>query len=87
MTRLFSAAGFDAKRDIAGIVLNRWVYAYLNPQPGYFFGSDGKPAPREIIRRPHGRIAFGHSELYGHQNWSGAVEEGIGAVKKVMVWL
>ena len=87
MTRLFSAAGFDAKRDIAGIVLNRWVYAYLNPQPGYFFGSDGKPAPREIIRRPHGRIAFGHSELDGHQNWSGAVEEGISAVKKAMRWL
>jgi spermidine dehydrogenase len=87
MTRLFASAGFEAKRDVAGIILNRWVYAYLNPQPGYFFGRDGKQAPREIIRRPHGRIAFGHSELDGHQNWSGAVEEGIGAAKKIMVWL
>lgn len=76
MQRLFSSAGFDAKSDIAGIILNRWMYAYNNPQPGFYFGSNGKPAPRNIIRKRFGRIAFGHSELDGHQNWSGAIQEG-----------
>jgi len=33
-TDMFSSAGFDASRDIAGIILNRWGHAYLSPQPG-----------------------------------------------------
>ena len=31
---MFGAYGFDAKRDIGAIVLNRWGHAYLSPQPG-----------------------------------------------------
>jgi spermidine dehydrogenase len=46
LTEMFAATGFDAKRDIAGIVLNRWGHAYCSPQPGFFFGLDGKPLPR-----------------------------------------
>ena len=33
MTKMFAAAGFDAERDVAGIVLNRWGHAYISPQP------------------------------------------------------
>lgn len=84
MTKLFGSAGFDPGRDIAGIILNRWVNAYLNPQPGFYFGQDGKPAPRETIRKRFGRIAFGHSELNGHMNWIAAIEEGRSAARKVM---
>jgi spermidine dehydrogenase len=84
MTKLFGSAGFDPGRDIAGIILNRWVNAYLNPQPGFYFGQDGKPAPRETIRKRFGRIAFGHSELNGHMNWIAAIEEGRSATRKVM---
>lgn len=83
MVRLFSAAGFDPRRDIAGIILNRWVYAYLNPQPGFYFGMNGKTASRDVIRRRFGRIAFGHSELDGHQNWSGAITEGRRAYNQI----
>ncbi len=84
MNRLFGSAGFDPGKDIAGIILNRWINAYLNPQPGFFFGQDGKPAPREVIWKRFGRIAFGHSELNGHQHWIGAIEEGRSAARKVM---
>jgi spermidine dehydrogenase len=84
MIRLFGKAGFDPKKDIAGIILNRWLYGFLNPQPGFFFGRDGKPAPREVIRKRFGRISFGHSELSGHQNWTGAIDEGRRAAKQVM---
>ena len=41
---MFGKYGFDAQRDIAGIILNRWGHAYLSPQPGFFFGKDGQPA-------------------------------------------
>jgi spermidine dehydrogenase len=63
---MFAHAGFDAKRDIAAIILNRWGHAYLNPQPGFFFGSNGQPAPREVLRSaPFGRIAFANTDLAG----------------------
>lgn len=84
MMRLFGSSGFDSRRDIAGIVLNRWGHAYLVPQPGFHFGLNGKPAPREVVKTRSGRIAFGHSELEGHQHWIGAVSHGIRAAHQVM---
>src|SRR6202035_1226409 len=35
-TAMFETAGFEARRDIVGNVLNRWGHAYLSPQPGFF---------------------------------------------------
>lgn len=84
LRRLFSSAGFNARRDIAGIVLNRWGHAYVTPQPGFFFGKQGEPAPRDIIRRRLGRIAFAHSELGGLQSWWGAATEGKRALQQVL---
>ncbi len=84
MALLFGKSGFDPKRDVAGIILNRWGHAYVNPQPGFYFGVDGVPAPRSVIRERFGRIAFAHSELNGHQHWLGAVEEGQRAAKQVL---
>ena len=84
MRRLFSDVGFKAEKDIAAIILNRWTYAYLNPQPGFYFGKHDKPAPRDIIRKPFGRIAFAHAELNGHQHWVAAVEEGRRAAKQAL---
>jgi spermidine dehydrogenase len=31
---MFARSGFDAQRDIAGIILNRWGHAMVNAQPG-----------------------------------------------------
>ncbi len=84
MTTLFSEGGFDPARDIAGIVLNRWGHAYAVPGPGFRFGSGDTPAPPDVIREPFGRIAIGHSELRGHQNWTGAAAEGRRAVEAVL---
>jgi len=65
-TLMFGASGFDAHNDIAGIILNRWGHAYLSPQPGFFFGMNGQPAPRDILRaEPFGRIAFANTDLAG----------------------
>jgi spermidine dehydrogenase len=76
MNELFGSVGFDARRDIAGIVLNRWGHAFLAPAPGFFFGSEDQPAPSDVIRKGHGRIAFGHSELQGLMNMAGGIMEG-----------
>lgn len=81
MQRMFASGGFDARRDIAAIVLNRWGHALPMPPPGFFFGRGGEPAPRNILRTRFGRIAFGHSEL-GRMNWTGATIEGKRAMQQ-----
>ena len=76
MLRLFGASGFNPKRDIAAIVLNRWGHARLIEPPGFHFGLDGKPSPLERVRQGYGRISIGHSELNGAQHWGSALEYG-----------
>jgi len=82
---MFSSSGFDAKRDIAGIILNRWGHAYLNPQPGFFFGKDGKPAPSEVLRgAPFGRIAFANTDLAGIMDHRCSILEADRAVRQLL---
>ena len=83
-TKMFADYGFDAQRDIAGIIANRWGHAYVVSPPGFFFGKDGKPAPRDILRKRHERISFGHSELTGQQMWETAADEGERAAKQAL---
>ena len=80
MTRLFGDAGFDDRRDIAGLILNRWGHAYVNPGPGFMFGLHGKPSNSDVVRGGFDRIAFAAAELRGLQNFRGAVYESRRAV-------
>jgi spermidine dehydrogenase len=82
MTRLFGSAGFDARRDIAGIILNRWGHARLVQPPGFYYGRDGQSSAREVVARGYGRIAIGHSELGGHQSATGAMAQGQRAARQ-----
>jgi spermidine dehydrogenase len=78
---MFSGSGFDPKRDIAGAILNRWGHGFIVPPPGFYFGKEGKPAPRDVFRnQPFGRISFGHSDTNGEASAPGAIEEGNRAV-------
>ena len=83
MMKLFGASGFNPEKDIAGIILNRWGHAYSVPFPGFYGGASGR-APRDIIRKGYGRIAFGHSELNGLQHYGPAAEEGRRAYEQVV---
>lgn len=92
---MFAHDGFDAKRDIAAIILNRWGHAYLNPQPGFFFGtvqrdsatghSVTRPAPRELLRSaPFGRIAFANTDLAGAMDHRFSILEAHRAVNQLL---
>ena len=83
-TSMFGRAGFDANRDIAGIILNRWGHAYLSPQPGFFFGSEGRPGPGDTLRSsPYGRIAFANSDLSGIMDHRMSIREAQRAVEQI----
>jgi spermidine dehydrogenase len=84
-TAMFARSGFDAARDIAGIILNRWGHAYLSPAPGFFFGKDGAPAPGEVLRAaPFGRIAFANTDLSGVADHRSSIIEGDRAVGQLL---
>ena len=84
MTTMFAPFGFDARRHIAGIVLNRWGHARVVQPPGFYFGRDGQPPAREIVAKGYGRIAIGHSELGGHQSATGAMAHGQRAAQQAL---
>ncbi len=84
-TGMFAGAGFEAARDIAGIILNRWGHAYLSPAPGFFFGKDGKPAPGDVLRAaPFGRIAFANTDLSGVADHRSSIIEADRAVGQLL---
>jgi spermidine dehydrogenase len=84
-TEMFSEAGLNPERDIAGIILNRWGHAYLSPQPGFFFGKDGKPAPRDVLRAaPFSRIAFANTDLAGAMDHRFSILEAQRAVGQLL---
>ena len=82
---MFARSGFDASRDIAGIILNRWGHAYASPAPGFYFGKDGKPAPGEVLRAaPFGRIAFANTDLSGMPDHKSSIIEADRAVEQLL---
>jgi spermidine dehydrogenase len=84
-TDMFARSGFDASRDIAGIILNRWGHAYVSPAPGFYFGKDGKPAPGEVLRAaPFGRIAFANTDLSGMPDHRSSIIEANRAVGQLL---
>lgn len=82
MTAMFGAYGFDARRDIAGVILNRWGHCFSAPPPGFLYSQDGSDSPRDILRKPFGRIHFAHSELSGRMNMMNAMNEANRAVRE-----
>ncbi|HLV88618.1 MAG TPA: FAD/NAD(P)-binding protein [Candidatus Sulfotelmatobacter sp.] len=87
-TDMFASSGFDAGRDIAGIILNRWGHAYASPAPGFYFGKDGKPAPGDVLRAaPFGRIAFANTDLSGTPDHKSSIIEADRAVGQLLDWV
>ena len=57
------------------------------PGPGFYYGRDGKPAPRDVVREGYGRVRFGHSELSGFQLWTTGCDEGERATKQALEFI
>jgi spermidine dehydrogenase len=83
-TKMFGDHGFNADRDIAGLISNRWGHAYVVDPPGFFFGKDGKRAGKDVLAKRFGRLTFGHSEISGAQMWETAAGEGERAAHQIL---
>jgi spermidine dehydrogenase len=85
LTDMFAGSGFDAGRDIAGIILNRWGHAYASPAPGFYFGKEGKPAPGDVLRAaPFARISFANTDLSGTPDHKSSILEADRAVEQLL---
>ena len=40
--------------------------------------------PREVVQRGFGRIAIAHSELNGHQSWTGGMQQGYRGAQQIL---
>jgi spermidine dehydrogenase len=52
LTRLFARGGFDAREDVAAIVLNRWGHAYVCPPRASTSAGAASLAAADVLRRP-----------------------------------
>jgi len=78
-------AGTQAAPVVRNAREHRWGHAYVNPQPEFFFGLNGKPAPRNVLRnQPHGRIAFANTDLAGASDHRNSIREADRAVKQLV---
>lgn len=76
---VFGSSGFDARRDVAGIVLNRWGHAFVTPPPGFYFAPPGEIAAADLGKHPIGRIAWAPGA-----DWAGSAAAGRAAVEQLL---
>jgi spermidine dehydrogenase len=80
LVRLLGPWGFDPRRDIEGITLNRWGHhGYIFPYPGFF--TDGAV---DTAKKRHGRIAFAHTDLERFSHMMGAIGQAHRAVQEIL---
>jgi spermidine dehydrogenase len=82
---MFTSSGLDAREDIAALILNQWGHAFVNPEPGFYFGRDGEPPPPAVLRdHSFGRIAFAHCDLTGFPFHPHSIQEGQRAMTQLL---
>ena len=86
LDRMLGPGGFDAKRDVAAITVNRWPHGYTyeyNP----LFDPDWPPgeAPHELGRARFGRITIANSDAGAAAFTNQAIDEANRAVEELLV--
>ncbi|BFM10305.1 NAD(P)/FAD-dependent oxidoreductase [Simiduia litorea] len=86
LTEIFAPFGFDAKRDISAITVNRWPHGYAYEyvdlfDPVYEPGA----APHEVARRPFGRLHIGNSDSEAFAYVDGAIDAARRVIDEILV--
>jgi spermidine dehydrogenase len=81
---MLGPAGFDAKRDILAITVNRWPHGYAHDYMDLWDPEwpEGE-APHEIASRPFGRIAMANSDAGADAYTHVAIDEAFRAVNEL----
>jgi spermidine dehydrogenase len=81
-----AGGGFDPKRDIVAITVNRWPHGYAYEYNPLFepLGRPSSERPCVIGRKPFGRITIANSDSDGHAYTNIAIDQGYRAIQETM---
>jgi spermidine dehydrogenase len=85
LDRMFGAGGFDSRRDVAAITVNRWTHGYA-----YEYSAMWDPEwpeaerPYVVGRQPFGRITIANSDARGKSQTWAAIGEAHRAVGELI---
>jgi spermidine dehydrogenase len=85
LDRALAGGGFDAKRDIAGITINRWGHSYACGANDLFDPEwSNEEVPWVVGRKRLGRIAIANSDASGISMTQAAFDQGNRAVRELL---
>jgi spermidine dehydrogenase len=84
--RALGAGGFDPRRDILGITVNRWPhgYAYQYNSLADDFWLNGGEQPCAVARTPFGRLAIANADAAAYSYTDAAIDHAHRAVQEVL---
>ena len=87
LTRMLGPYGFDARRDIAGITLNRWGHGYSYMYSSVFdeFLDRGEQPPHERARMPYGNIAIANCDAAARDTTPDSIDQARRAVSELRI--
>jgi len=85
LTRMLGPYGFDARRDIAGITVNRWGHGYSYMYSSVFdeFLEKGEQPPHERARVPFGNITIANCDAAARDTTPDAIDQARRAVSEL----
>ncbi len=86
LTSMLGQHGFDAKRDIIGITVNRWAHGYAYGYNSLFDtvyeDRNDERYPHVIARKPFGKITIANADSGAMAMFESAVEQGYRAINE-----
>jgi len=89
LTRMLGPYGFDARRDIAGITVNRWGHGYSYMYSSVFdeFVDRGEQPPHERARMPCGNITIANCDAAGRNLTADSIDQAHRAVLELRTFM
>lgn len=81
LDRMLRAGGFDAKRDVKAITVNRWAHGYSYRPTPLHDGEGARIDAETAVRTPFPRVTIANSDSAGVPSLTAAIEQGLRAVQ------
>ena len=84
LDRMLGPGGFDGRRDIAAITVNRWPHGYSYVENSLFDGADYEDRVLKVARQRYGRVAIANSDAAGDAYAHLAIDQAARAVQELL---
>jgi len=84
LDRMLGSGGFDSRRDIAAITVNRWPHGYSYVENSLFDGDDYEDRVLKVARQRFGRVAIANSDAAGDAYAHLAIDQAARAVHELL---